>query len=251
MNKKLFVMCTSVACAAVLTTVVFATQTMNISTTTTNLSESSEISAILKNSNVYRSVYQASESRQDTLTEDTEVKKINTETEDLTSKISDETALKVYSITLNDSSSPVFAEENDLWIIPINTDEGVSYAYMKKGEDTDVVAERINKLDISEEYRERLIKKAKANEGKWYVAYIKTQHSADKAQEFANSNNIQNVITANNITNVLDMRYVYINNKNELAVYIKTNTSEYIIPYNSEISDNFSVCSISDYVESM
>lgn len=262
MNKKIFTIGISVLCTGILATAVFATSNFNVSSSNI-ISDTSEISSVLSNSNVVRSIYQYEESRNNEnseaeLSSIDEVQTYNLQSASTlaTNSIDNSSIIPVYSITIDNSSQSLFSDstvENDMWIASLATDEGISYAYLKKGGDVEPLVDKVNSLNISDEYKEMLIKRANEREGKWYVAYIETQRSAQEAQSFVNMDNINNIINESNISNVTDIKYVYITNTNKLAVYVQTITSEYIIPYKLDNKDvnNGELCSLSSFKDSV
>lgn len=146
-------------------------------------------------------------------------------------------AIKVYCVDLDsniNSLSEILNKENELWIIPEKNENGISYIFVEKGQDFEQIEKKIGKLNISNEIKMNMLRQAKEREGKWYVSRVEEQHSIDEATAFVSSANIKNKIN----NDIKSIKYVYITNRNLLAVWVETDSNEFVIPYNNNCEYN-------------
>lgn len=265
MNKKILLMCSMALCAGVIATGVFASQNDTFQVFTMDnvqLSESTAITNALNNSNVLRGFLSPTMEAGDDIDEIetvalNSIQSYNVQNiTDNNEAISANNAIKLYTLSVEPTTTSIYTstnENNDKLIIPMELNNSISFIYMKKGENVNTVTEKINQLNVSEETKSRMRQKAIQREGNWYVSCIEEQYSYDKAKNFVNGNTLSELLYENNISDITDLKYVYINNNDILTICVKTNTNEYIIPYVFEnrsdgLQEN-TLYAVSDFIE--
>lgn len=166
-----------------------------------------------------------------------------------------ENAIRVYDVNLSKSTislSEQFNKDAEIRLLPEVIDDEMSFVFMKKGQNIAEATEKINALNISDERKGKMISRAAEKADTWNVAYIKKYSSSDSATNFVNISFIQNLLNTNNISAVEDIEYIYISNNEMLGVWVKTESTEYIIPFvtttrTDDLSNN-NVYSLDDMV---
>lgn len=115
------------------------------------------------------------------------------------------------------------------YCIPIKMgDKTIGMAKLNKGKPLNEVQEILDGLEFkSESTKEEIIKRAKEREGKWYVASIK-QYNTNEG--FTTLENIQSKLEADGVSNIVEMKYVSAGNFANEAIYVKTETEEFVMP---------------------
>lgn len=211
-------------------------------------SEIDEISSALSSSNTLKGYLSTKISVFDSETDnESEISRYTTNNEIYDSTLN-ESRIKVYSILLENTTQSIYSnisENNDIWIVAKDIDSNVSFSFLKKGEDISAATDKINALSVSDSYKSRMLQKAIERANKWYVAYVEKQNTVQNARDFISESNIESLLAENEVGNIIDTKYIYIQNNNMLAISVKTSDSEYVIPYvTATRSDNMSNNSI-------
>lgn len=239
MKKRLTIISSAILSAVLFATGVYASRDISSLLKAPINSETSEIQQALDNSGIIRSRYNIIS----TTDNDTDVQRQNqaNATEDVETARA-ENALRLYDVQLSENLTSIASQldkENERWLLPKIINGKMTYSYIRKGRELDVVIERVKKLNISEEWKENMIARAAEKEGKWYVYRLDTIYDSDTAAKFVNNTEIAATLNSNNVTNIQDMKYIYIKNNSTLGIWIQTDSGEYIIPYvtSPELSD--------------
>lgn len=254
MNKKIVITAASVLSLGILTTGVLAVQSNNLSMFTVGTTEVAEVAEALSTSNVLRAANGRAVNRDnvddaETFSDDNQLQTASmSESNGLTAQ----SGIKIYNVEIDESTQSIYntIDTNDYnWLVPSTTEEGVSFAFLKKGKSLSEIRDKINSLNISEEHKEKMIKTATEREGKWYVSRVEQEKDAEKAETFINYSVNAEQFAQKGISNVIDCQYICMTNNGIMAVVVKTPDSETIIPYNvTENSglNNDSTYSLSD-----
>lgn len=253
MNKKLTIGITTVACAAILGFTVYAATLGNINLFSQTGEEYDEIATVMKESEAIDS-YLAPENNEssDIINAGESNNGIRRAPQNF--DIENCKKIKLFTANITNSSASVYDslnDQNEHWLAVIEENGKVGYAYLKKGIKYEDVASKINQLNISDEWKNEMLETVREREGKWYVEKIENEKDDSQARNFVSEEYITELLSDSGITNVVDAKYVYINNFMP-AICVKTDSGEYIIPHfggtrNDGINSN-TVYSINDFI---
>lgn len=142
-------------------------------------------------------------------------------------------AVKVYSIkNINDIANH---SDRYYYIVPVvQNNDIVALVTMCKGSASERLKTNIKSLDISEEYRQEMLKKIAEREGKWYA--ICMEEISDETTDIFDKNSLSKLLKKNDITDVQDMTYFRYGDA--FLLEIKTDNGGYIIPAQLSSAEN-------------
>lgn len=244
MNKKLLTIISAVLCTGVLCGTVLASNLSKTEAVTSQDNEYNEISEALNNSNTLRG-YLSPKVDVASADVDEENTELNVQNANMSQAAEPEDIrLKLYTVNIDDETQSIYqqlADENDMWIVVKDNGENIGYSFLKKGAALSEVEKKVNELNVPETTKSRMLAKAAAREGKWYVAYVSKYKDQQASRDFVSESHINSLLEADNITSIADKKYVYIQNNDTLAVLVRTADNEYIIPFaggSSEFENN-------------
>lgn len=131
-----------------------------------------------------------------------------------------------------DKEDSIFDNLSDdyLYYLPIKHNNiVVGMANIKIGKSVTEVEKNILNLNLSEEFKNKIIAKAKKNEGKWYVSSISRYM---EGEGYILPEQLEEKLIKYGITDIEDIKYTSIDDYAREAYCIKTQDNEYIIPIN-------------------
>ncbi len=145
--------------------------------------------------------------------------------------------VKKYSVTNyvigdDSDSTSIYDSLSDTYdyYIPIkNGNDIVGMARLNIGQPVDEVKKVLNSLTFNNEStKDEILQRAAAREGKWYIASVKQYDNSSIG--FMTDDEIESKLSAEGITDAIDIRYISISGFADEALCVKTVDGEYIIP---------------------
>lgn len=253
MKKRNVIICSAISGILILTSGVYASQNISLDTNNANDSEIAQFQEVLEDSNVLKSRYEIVE-RTDIENGDSEIHRVAPHS---LSQNTDN-AIKIYNVQFSSgmtSLAELLNKDNEVWMVPKLINNEMSFVYIKKGDSIEVASQKINALNVSDEWKQKMIANASKKAGKWYVNRVDEQSSLEAAQNFVNNEYIVNKLNEFGISEISDIKYIGIDNNRTLGLWVKSGDSEYVIPYvskqNSDSSAEINIYTLTEFISTI
>lgn len=232
MNKKLTTVMVSIGCAVVLGVTAYATSLGNTNLTLQESAEYDEITSVIQNSGTVEAYLEPDSTPLDDEM-DNSINSAVIQSVPSNINMNDFKKVKLFTVDINESITSIYDNlntENEYWLAVIEDDTRTGYAYLRKGISYSEAESNLARINISPEWKSRMLKKIKEREGKWYVERVVDKTKDENARNFVNDEYVNSFLASEGISNIEGIKYIQLNAFIP-AICVKTDSTEYIIPH--------------------